>query len=155
MRKETLVIEAAVDGLTFRSHSVSVVKPGWRAVFNRSEDKENDEETENKGTARFDESETVPVSGRSLAKKKTMPKPLYTEATLLAAMESCGKELADEEAREAMKELGIGTPATRAAVIATLSSGNTSNVPGKHSCRPTREWPSMKPSEKCAWRTWN
>lgn len=153
--KETLVIEAAVDGLTFRSHSVSVVKPGWRAVFNRSEDKENDEETENKGTARFDESETVPVSGRSLAKKKTMPKPLYTEATLLAAMESCGKELADEEAREAMKELGIGTPATRAAVIATLSSGNTSNVPGKHSCRPTREWPSMKPSEKCAWRTWN
>ena len=118
--KETLVIEAAVDGLTFRSHSVSVVKPGWRAVFNRSEDKENDEETENKGTARFDESETVPVSGRSLAKKKTMPKPLYTEATLLAAMESCGKELADEEAREAMKELGIGTPATRAAVIATL-----------------------------------
>lgn len=120
MRKETLVIEAAVDGLTFRSHSVSVVKPGWRAVFNRSEDKENDEETENKGTARFDESETVPVSGRSLAKKKTMPKPLYTEATLLAAMESCGKELADEEAREAMKELGIGTPATRAAVIATL-----------------------------------
>ena len=118
--KETLVIETTVDGLTFRSHSVSVVKPGWRAVFNRSEDKEKDEETENKGTARFDESETVPVSGRSLAKKKTMPKPLYTEATLLAAMESCGKELADEEAREAMKELGIGTPATRAAVIATL-----------------------------------
>lgn len=118
--KETLVIEAAVDGLTFRSHSVSVVKPGWRAVFNRSEDKENDEETENKGTAGFDESEIVPVSGRGLAKKKTMPKPLYTEATLLAAMESCGKELTDEEAHEAMKELGIGTPATRAAVIATL-----------------------------------
>lgn len=65
--KETLVIETTVDGLTFRSHSVSVVKPGWRAVFNRSEDKEK-----------------------------------------------------DEEAREAMKELGIGTPATRAAVIATL-----------------------------------
>ena len=104
--KETLVIETTVDGLTFRSHSVSVVKPGWRAVFNRSEDKEKDEETENKGTARFDESETVPVSGRSLAKKKTMPKPLYTEATLLAAMESCGKELADEEAREAMKGAG-------------------------------------------------
>ena len=118
--KETLVIEAMVEGLVFRSHSVSVVNPGWRAVFGRSEDREKDEETENKGTALFDESETAPVSGRSLAKKKTMPKPLYTEATVLAAMESCGKEVADEEAREAMKELGIGTPATRAAVIATL-----------------------------------
>lgn len=49
-----------------------------------------------------------------------MPKPLYTEATLLAAMETCGRNITDEKAKEAMKELGIGTPATRAAIITTL-----------------------------------
>ena len=52
--------------------------------------------------------------------KKTVPKPLYTEATLLAAMETCGKDIADGEAREAVKDIGIGTPATRAAIITTL-----------------------------------
>jgi DNA topoisomerase-3 len=55
-----------------------------------------------------------------MAQKKTLPKPLYTEATLLAAMETCGKNITDEQAKEAIKELGIGTPATRAAIITTL-----------------------------------
>ena len=49
-----------------------------------------------------------------------MPKPLYTEATLLAAMETCGKNITDEKAKEAIKDFGIGTPATRAAIITTL-----------------------------------
>ena len=58
--------------------------------------------------------------GHGLAQKKTLPKPLYTEATLLAAMETCGKNITDEQAKEAIKDLGIGTPATRAAIITTL-----------------------------------
>lgn len=118
--KETLAIEATVDGLDFRSHTTSVIVPGWRGVFNRTEDKEEDEQNANKGTAEFRESEAVPVAGRSLSQKKTVPKPLYTEATLLSAMETAGRHVADEEAREAIKELGIGTPATRAAIITTL-----------------------------------
>lgn len=118
--KETLTMEATVDGLDFRSHTTSVIVPGWRGVFNRTEDKEEDEQSTNKGTAEFSESETVPVAGRSLSQKKTTPKPLYTEATLLAAMETAGRHVVDEEAREAIKELGIGTPATRAAIITTL-----------------------------------
>jgi DNA topoisomerase-3 len=52
--------------------------------------------------------------------KQTKPKPLHTEASLLSAMESAGKECTDEAEREAMKESGIGTPATRAAIIETL-----------------------------------
>ncbi|MFQ8805501.1 MAG: DNA topoisomerase [Alistipes indistinctus] len=52
--------------------------------------------------------------------KKTKPAPLYTEASLLAAMESAGRELADEAQREAMKASGLGTPATRAGIIELL-----------------------------------
>lgn len=118
--KETLTMRATVDGRDFLSHTTSVIVPGWRGVFNRTEDKEEDEQNTNKGTAVFSESETVPVAGRSLSQKKTTPKPLYTEATLLAAMETAGRHVTDEEAREAIKELGIGTPATRAAIITTL-----------------------------------
>lgn len=118
--KETLTVQATVNGLDFRSQTTSVIVPGWRGVFNRTEDKEEDEQNTNKGTAEFSESETVPLAGRSLSQKKTTPKPLYTEATLLAAMETAGRHVADEEARETIKELGIGTPATRAAIITTL-----------------------------------
>lgn len=118
--KETLTMEASVDGLKFRSHTTSVVMPGWRGVFNRTEDREEDEQNANKGTAEFSESETVPVAGHGLSLRKTTPKPLHTEATLLAAMETAGRHVADEEAREAIRELGIGTPATRAAIITTL-----------------------------------
>ena len=67
--------------------------------------------------------EKLPVMGRGLVQKKTLPKPLYTEATLLGAMETCGKDITDEEAKEAVKDAGIGTPATRAAIITTLFKG--------------------------------
>ena len=53
---------------------------------------------------------------------KTKPKPLHTEATLLAAMETAGKEIEGDELRQSLKECGIGTPATRAAIIETLFS---------------------------------
>ena len=58
--------------------------------------------------------------GCSLTEGKTKPKPFHTEATLLAAMETAGKEVEDEVMRQAMKDCGIGTPATRAAIIETL-----------------------------------
>ena len=103
--KEMLLMECRLEGMDFRSKGSTVVSPGWRG---------------DEGTAVFAEGDTVPVSGFGLAQKNTVPRPLYTEATLLAAMETCGREIADEQAREAVKELGIGTPATRAAIITTL-----------------------------------
>lgn len=118
--KEMLLMECRLEGMDFRSKGSSVVSPGWRGIFGRKEDREDDEPETDEGTAVFAEGDTVPVSGHGLAQKKTMPRPLYTEATLLAAMETCGREIADEQAREAVKELGIGTPATRAAIITTL-----------------------------------
>lgn len=118
--KDLLVMECTCEGMDFRSRSSSIAKPGWRGVFARKEDKEKDEPECDHGTAEFAEGEAVPVMGHGLAQKKTLPKPLYTEATLLAAMETCGKNITDEQAKEAIRDLGIGTPATRAAIITTL-----------------------------------
>ena len=84
------------------------------------EDREKDESEDGGGTALFAEGGLVPLSGRGLSQKKTLPRPLYTEATLLAAMENCGKDITGGEARETVKDSGIGTPATRAAIITTL-----------------------------------
>lgn len=117
---ELILMECRLDNMDFRSKSSLVVSPGWRGIFCRKEDRQDDEPETDEGTAVFAEGDTVPVSGFGLAQKKTVPRPLYTEATLLAAMETCGREIADEQAREAVKELGIGTPATRAAIITTL-----------------------------------
>ena len=118
--KELLVMECTCEGMEFRSRSSCITKPGWRGVFARMEDREKDEPERDHGTAEFAEGEAVPVMGHGLAQKKTLPKPLYTEATLLAAMETCGKNITDEQAKEAIRDLGIGTPATRAAIITTL-----------------------------------
>ena len=119
-KKEALLMECRIGETVFRSKSSSVTSPGWRGVFGRKEDKEEDGDGLNDGHAVFSEGDKVPVSGHGLVQKKTVPKPLYTEATLLAAMETCGKDIADGEAREAVKDIGIGTPATRAAIITTL-----------------------------------
>ena len=119
-KKEALLMECRIGETVFRSKSSSVTSPGWRGVFGRKEDKEENGDGLNDGHAVFSEGDKVPVSGHGLVQKKTVPKPLYTEATLLAAMETCGKDIADGEAREAVKDIGIGTPATRAAIITTL-----------------------------------
>ncbi|WP_439810333.1 DNA topoisomerase [Parabacteroides distasonis] len=118
--KERLLMECVYGDMDFRSRSAVIVNPGWRAVFAKKEDREKDEPEDGGGTALFAEGGQVPVSGRGLSQKKTLPRPLYTEATLLAAMENSGKDITDGEAREAVKDSGIGTPATRAAIITTL-----------------------------------
>ena len=118
--KESLLMECTCEGMDFRSRSSVIVNPGWRGVFRRKEDRDEDEPDGNGGSAVFAVGDAVPVTGHGMAQKKTMPKPLYTEATLLGAMESCGKSITDDEAKEAMKDSGIGTPATCASIITTL-----------------------------------
>ena len=118
--KESLLMECTCEGMDFRSRSSVIVNPGWRGVFRRKEDRDEEEPDGNGGSAVFAVGDAVPVTGHGMAQKKTMPKPLYTEATLLGAMESCGKSITDDEAKEAMKDSGIGTPATRASIITTL-----------------------------------
>ena len=86
--KESLVMECTCEGMDFCSRSSVIISPGWRGVFRRKEDRDKDEPEGNEGSAVFAEGEKIMVMGHGLAQKKTMPKPLYTEATLLAAMDS-------------------------------------------------------------------
>ena len=79
--------------------------------------------TDENGYARsgeLEEGDTLTPKGSSITEGKTKPKPLHTEATLLSAMETAGKEIEDDALRQAMKDCGIGTPATRASIIETL-----------------------------------
>ena len=66
------------------------------------------------------EGEVLPLLNAEITEHKTKPKPLYTEAALLSAIENAGKEVEDAESKKAMAECGIGTPATRANIIETL-----------------------------------
>ena len=97
---------------------------GWKAV---QKGKEVETEKEEYGDEQIlsllpnlTEGEILPLVNAEITEHKTKPKPLYTEATLLSAMENAGKEVEDAESKKAMAECGIGTPATRANVIETL-----------------------------------
>ncbi|MEO8153361.1 MAG: DNA topoisomerase III [Rhizobacter sp.] len=101
-------------GHSFQTNGKVMVKPGWLAVYGREaqEDDANLVAVENGEKLR---TESVDVNAL-----KTKPPARYTEATLLSAMEGAGKLIDDEEFREAMQEKGLGTPATRAAIIEGL-----------------------------------
>ena len=97
---------------------------GWKAVQKEqvadAEKKENDDEQVLSSLPTLTEGEILPLVDAEITEHKTKPKPLYTEATLLSAMENAGKEVEDAESKKAMAECGIGTPATRANIIETL-----------------------------------
>ena len=105
-----------VNQIEFKATGKQILSPGWRAVFGKEE--ENNDESENTLPA-FTQGESGPHTP-ALAEKWTQPPKPYTEATLLRAMETAGKMVDDEELRDALKENGIGRPSTRAAIIETL-----------------------------------
>ena len=107
----------AVEKVEFKATGKQIIEPGWREVYD-SEDKSKAKETE-KIMPNFEEGESGPHEPQ-LQEKVTKPPKYYTEATLLRAMETAGKNVDDEELREAMKENGIGRPSTRANIIETL-----------------------------------
>lgn len=112
----TLVANSVKD-FPFTVKGSIVVKPGWRAVFN---EKQKAAEDENERLPDFTVGEEITVEKIILDTKHTKAPPLLTENSLLALMETAGKELENEEEREAMKNIGIGTPATRAEIIEKL-----------------------------------
>ena len=110
--KQQTTIMVEVDGVQFVTKGTVIKKAGWRFIQN--------EETDNDRLPNWKEGQELAVSGWGLAEGKTKPVPIHTEATLLSEMESCGKGIDDEELAQAIKECGIGTPATRANIIETL-----------------------------------
>ena len=109
---------------TFTWEACRQISLGWKAVQKEqvtdAEKKENDDELVLPSLPDLTEGEVLPLVSAEITEHKTKPKPLYTEATLLSAMENAGKEVEDTESKKAMAECGIGTPATRANIIETL-----------------------------------
>ncbi len=122
--KETTTITA--EGFSATSTIIKIA--GWRK-------KSNDEIVK---LPQLQEGESVNVISGEVLQKSTKPKAIHTESSLLSAMESAGKELDNEEERRAMKECGIGTPATRASIIETLFAR----------CYIIREGRKLIPTEK-------
>ena len=109
---------------TFTWKACRQISLGWKAVQKgkevEAEKKEDSDEQILSSLPNLMEGEVLPLVDAEITEHKTKPKPLYTEATLLSAMEKAGKEVEDTESKKAMADCGIGTPATRANIIETL-----------------------------------
>ena len=109
---------------TFTWKACRQISLGWKAVQKgkeaEAEKKEDGNEQVLSLLPNLAEGEILPLVNAEITEYKTKPKPLYTEATLLSAMENAGKDVEDAESKKAMAECGIGTPATRANIIETL-----------------------------------
>ncbi|MGN6643462.1 MAG: DNA topoisomerase III [Verrucomicrobiota bacterium] len=105
-----------VEGEPFKSAGKVLMVPGWLTVYG----KEAQDEDAAGNLVPVKPNETVQTSAVEVKHSHTKPPPRYSEATLLSAMEGAGKLVEDDELREAMREKGLGTPATRAAIIEGL-----------------------------------
>ena len=118
--KDVTTVTAECGGVEFTAKGCIIRQAGWRAVCKAAEKTEKEELEPETVLPDWKEGDTLAVKASSITEGKTKPKPLHTEATLLAAMETAGKNIEDEELRQALKDCGIGTPATRASIIETL-----------------------------------
>ncbi len=117
--QEVQNVEFIAGEYLFKMKSSRPLASGWRSVLNEKAETEDDE-TEQIEFPDFTQGETLPVQSHEITQHQSKPKALYTEASLLSAMETAGKDIADEEAKAAIKDCGLGTPATRAGIIETL-----------------------------------
>jgi DNA topoisomerase III len=120
---ENTRVETTVSEHVFRTRGKLLIEAGWRAVYGEdpdATDRREDDEGAEQQLPKLDEGERVDTREVSSTEKETQPPRRYSDASLLAAMETAGKLVDEEELREAMKDSGIGTPATRAAIIERL-----------------------------------
>lgn len=115
------LVEGKVGEILFKANGKQILEAGWRVVYSKEtkEEDENKEGNEEQNLPEFTIGENGPHEAFIHQGKTTPPKP-YTEATLLRAMETAGRQVEDEELRELMKNNGIGRPSTRANIIETL-----------------------------------
>ena len=122
--KERMQVKFTDGTNTFTWKACRQISLGWKDVQQGADTqnengKENEEQTLS-ALPSLTEGEVLSLLNAEITEHKTKPKPLYTEATLLSAMENAGKDVEDAESKKAMAECGIGTPATRANIIETL-----------------------------------
>ena len=119
--KKLTTVEAVSNGVKFEAKGTQIVKPGWTILFQKRQSSQ--EPTDEQTLPSFAADETGPHEP-FLHEGKTKPPSHFNENSLLGAMEAAGKLVEDDSLREALKERGIGTPATRAAIIETLLNRN-------------------------------
>ena len=126
---ERTTITTIVEAEKFITRGTVIIKAGWREVdppgkstnTERTGNRTDDDETEDGGELpRVAKDDAIEVTNAEAIAKQTKAPPRFTEASLLGAMETAGKKIEDDELRLAMKDSGLGTPATRASVIETL-----------------------------------
>jgi DNA topoisomerase III len=115
-------VETTVTEHVFRTSGRRLIEAGWRAVYGEEVDRPagEDDSGGDQMLPRLEQGETVQTRSVEALRKETQPPRRFTDASLLGAMETAGKEVEDAELREAMKDSGIGTPATRASIIERL-----------------------------------
>lgn len=119
----TTTVMGKVDEVEFKVSGKEILEPGWRNVYSKDDEKDEDEDAKKTDEERTLPTFTVGETGShipTLTEKWTTPPKYYTEATLLRAMETAGKFVENEELRAALKENGIGRPSSRAGIIETL-----------------------------------
>ncbi|NDW17398.1 DNA topoisomerase III [Dysgonomonas sp. 216] len=121
----TTTVLGEANKVEFKATGKQILDAGWRVVFEKQTNQQEEKEENDKENIlpEFVKGEQGPHEP-SLAEKWTQPPKLYTEATLLRAMETAGKLVDNDELRDALKENGIGRPSTRAAIIETLFKRN-------------------------------
>jgi DNA topoisomerase-3 len=120
---ENTRVETTVSERVFRTRGKRLLEAGWRGVYGEDADtdeRRDEDEGREQQLPRLEKGERVETRDVSFTEKETQPPRRYSDASLLAAMETAGKFVDEEELREALKESGIGTPATRAAIIERL-----------------------------------
>lgn len=119
---ENTRLETTVAEHVFRTRGRVLLEPGWRGVYGEGLEERggDDDEAPDQQLPKLTQGEQADVREIGSEEKITQPPRRYSDASLLGAMETAGKLVDDEELREAMKDSGIGTPATRAAIIERL-----------------------------------
>src|SRR5437763_4470576 len=116
-------VETTVATHIFRTSGRVLLEAGWKSVYGEEAEPSDRPEDDTGGDQllpKLEQGETVQTDQVESLRKETQPPRRFTDASLLGAMETAGKEIEDAELREAMKDSGIGTPATRAAIIERL-----------------------------------
>ena len=119
--KQITTVDGQSNGVKFKAKGTQVLEPGWTALFPKK--KKSGSKDDDQNLPAFEKGESGPHEP-ALREGKTKPPNFFTENSLLGAMEAAGKLVEDDSLREALKERGIGTPATRAAIIETLLKRN-------------------------------
>jgi len=115
-------IETTVATHVFRTSGRVLLVPGWKSVYGEEADRgpKEDDSGGDQLLPSLEPGESVETRNVESLRKETQPPRRFTESSLLGAMETAGKDIEDADVREAMKDSGIGTPATRAAIIERL-----------------------------------